>query len=221
MPKKFAVIGLGSFGGSLVKALAQKNCEIIAIDADPNRVNEIKDIATQPVTMDATKKENLQSLALTEMDAVIVSTGKKMESSIIIVHHLNELGVGHIIAKALSEDHEKILSLVGASEISYPERDMAIKLGSRLTCKNLLDYLPIEAGFVIQEFAPPDSFIGKSLAEIDLRKKYNATVVAIKSLIPEQTILNPGGDFLLKESDIMIVLASQEDVDNLYRKFSN
>jgi len=98
---------------------------------------------------------------------------------------------------------------------------MAIKLGSRLSFKNLLDYLPIEAGFVIQEIAPPDSFIGKTLAEIDIRKKYNATVVAIKSLIPEQTILNPGGDFLIKESDIMIVLAAADEIDNLHRKFNS
>lgn len=215
---RYAVIGLGSFGGSLVRTLARKNCEIIAVDVNPKRVNEIKDLATQPVTMDATKKENLLSLSLTDMDAVIVSTGKNLESSIIIVHHLNELGVKRIIAKALSEDHEKILSLVGAGEIYYPERDMAIKLGSRLSFKNLLDYLPIEAGFVIQEIAPPDSFIGRTLAEIDLRKKYNATVVAIKSLIPEQTILNPGGDFLIKESDIMIVFAAEEEIENLHRK---
>jgi len=215
---RYAVIGLGSFGGSLVRTLAKKNCEIIAVDVNPKRVNEIKDLATQPVTMDATKKENLLSLSLTDMDAVIVSTGKNLESSIIIVHHLNEIGVGRIIAKALSEDHEKILSLIGASEIYYPERDMAIKLGSRLSFKNLLDYLPIEAGFVIQEIAPPDAFIGKTLAEIDLRKKYNATVVAIKSLIPEQTILNPGGDFLIKESDIMIVFAAESEVENLHRK---
>lgn len=219
--KKFAVIGLGSFGGSLVRTLSKKNCEIIAVDSDPKKVNEIKDIATQPVVMDATKKENLQSLSLTDMDAVIVSTGKNMESSIIIVHHLNELGVSRIIAKALSEDHEKILSLVGANEVTYPERDMAIKLGSRLSFKNLLDYLPIEAGFVIQEIAPPDSFIGKTLAEIDIRKKYNATVVAIKSLIPEQTILNPGGDFLIKESDIMIVLAAADEIENLHRKINS
>lgn len=215
---KYAVIGLGSFGGSLVRSLAKKNCEIIAIDSDPKRVNEYRDLATQPVAMDATKKENLQSLPLSDMDAVIVSTGKSLESSIITVHHLKELGCNRIIAKALSEDHEKILTLVGASEIYYPERDMAIKLGSRLSFKNLLDYLPIEAGFVIQEIAPPDSFIGKTLAQIDLRKRYNATVVAIKSLIPEETILNPGGDFLIKESDIMIVFASEDEVDNLHRK---
>ncbi len=217
---KYTVIGLGSFGANLVKTLARRNCELIAIDVNPKRVNEIKDLATQPVTMDATKKENLLSLSLTDMDAVIVATGKNLESSIIIVHHLNELGVGRIIAKALSEDHEKILSLVGASEVYYPERDMAVKLGSRLSFRNLLDYLPIEAGVVIQEIAPPDSFIGKTLAEIDLRKKYNATVVAIKSLIPEKTTVNPGADFLIKESDIMIVITSEDEVDNLHRKLA-
>lgn len=218
--KKFAVIGLSSFGLNIVKTLAQKDVEILAIDKDENKVNEIKDIVNQAITMDATNKENLSSIGIMEMDFVIVSTGPSLEPSILIVHILKELGVKKIIAKALSEDHEKILNLVGATEVSFPERDVAIKIGNRLIFSNLLDYLPLESGFVIQEIAPPDSFIGKTLAEIHLRKKYNITVVAIKSIIPEKTIPNPGGDFLVKESDILIVLGSTEDIEKFQKKLN-
>ena len=218
--KKFAVIGLSSFGLNIVKTLAQKDVEILAIDKDENKVKEIKDIVNQAITMDASNKENLSSVDILEMDFVIVSTGPSLEPSILIVHILKELGVKKIIAKALSEDHEKILNLVGATEVSFPERDVAIKIGNRLIFSNLLDYLPLESGFVIQEIAPPDSFIGKTLAEIHLRKKYNLTVVAIKSIIPEKTISTPGGDFLLKESDVLIIFGSSEDIDKFQKKLN-
>ena len=218
--KKFAVIGLGSFGSNLVKTLAKKNVEIIAVDIDEIKVNEIKDVATQPITMDATSKENLTSIGITDVDCVIVSAGPSLEPSILIVYILKELGVKKIIAKALTEDHEKILLLVGANEVYYPERDIAKKIGTQLSFSNLLDYLPIESGFVIQEIAPPDSFIGKSLGEINLRKKYNVTVIAIKSIIPESTIMNPGADFLIKESDIMLVFGSDVDIEKLHKKLN-
>lgn len=218
--KKFAVIGLGSFGSNLVKTLAKKNVEIIAIDIDETKVNEIKDVATQPVTMDATNKENLASIGITDVDCVVVSTGPSLEPSIMIVYILKELGLKKIIAKALSEEHEKILLLVGANEVYFPERDIAKKIGTQLSFKNLLDYLPIESGFVIQEIAPPDSFIGKSLGEINLRKKYNITVIAIKSIIPESSTMNPGADFLIKESDIMLVFGSDVDIEKLHKKLN-
>ena len=218
--KKFAVIGLSSFGLNVVKTLAKKDVEIIAIDKDENKVKEIKDIVNQAITMDASNKDNLLSVGITDMDYVIVSTGPSLEPSTLTVHILKELGVKKIIAKALSEDHEKILYLVGATEVSFPERDVAIKFGNRLSFSNILDYLPLESGFVIEEISPPDSFIGKTLAEIHLRKKYNMTVVAIKSIIPEKTIPNPGGDFLIKESDILIVLGSTDDIEKFHKKLN-
>ncbi len=220
--KKFAVIGLSSFGINLVRTLAhQQDVEVIAIDQDERKVNQIKDMVTQPITMDATSRENLKSLGLKDVDCVIVSMGPTLEPSIITVHILKEMGVKKILAKALSEDHEKILFLVGASEVSYPERDVARKIGSRLRFDNLLDYLPIESGFMIQEIAPPDSFVGKTLAEIHLRKKYNVTVIAIKSLIPEETHVNPGADFIIKESDILLVFGTEEDIAKLHKRLKN
>jgi len=138
--------------------------------------------------------------------------------SIITVHILNEIGVKKIIAKALSEEHEKILRLVGAHEIVSPEKDVAQKLGNQINAPNLIDYIPLQSGFVIQEIAAPDGFIGKSLAEIALRKKYKVTVLAIKSIIPDVNIINPGGDVLIKESDILFVFGDEKDIETLHRK---
>lgn len=216
--KKIAIIGLGSFGTHLVKTLSKKDIEVIAIDSDEHRVNEIKHLVTKPVTMDATIKENLISVGIEDVDAVIVATGPSLEPSIMTVFMLKELGVSHIVVKALSEDHEKILRMVGAAEIIYPERDEAQKLGTQLDSPNLIDYLPLQSGFVIQEIAPPDAFIGKTLIEIGLRRKYRVTVLAIKSIIPDVTVINPGGDVVIKESDILIVFGEDKDIEKLHKK---
>jgi len=216
---KVAVIGLGSFGIHLIKTLAQKkDVEIIAIDISESKVNGIKDFVTQPVTMDATNKENLVSVGITEVDHVVVSSGPALEPSVLTVHILKELCVPHIIAKALTEEHVKILRMVGASDIIYPERDMAQKIGYQIDSPNLIDYLPLQKDFVIQKIVPANIFIGKSLSKIELRKKYKVTVLAIKSIIPDVITINPGGDMVIKESDILIVFGENDDVEKLHRK---
>ena len=170
--KKIAIIGLGGFGINLAKNLAQEdNIEIIAIDSNKDQVNKIKDMVTKPVTMDAANKENLISIGIKDVDCAIVAPGPGLEPGILMVHMLKELGVPKIFAKALSEDHEKILALVGATEVLYPEKDMAEKMARQIVAPNLIDYIPLEAGLVIEEIAPPKFFTGKTLAEIHLRKK--------------------------------------------------
>jgi trk system potassium uptake protein TrkA len=217
--KKIAIIGLGGFGINLAKTLAKTdNIEIIAIDTDSRKVNQIKNLVTRPITMDATDKASLISVGVPDVDYAVVASGPDLEPSILSVLILKELGIPRIIAKALSLDHEKILSLVGATEVLYPERDVAEKLANQIISPNLIDYIPLVSGLVIQEIAPPDAFIGKTLAEIGIRKKYNITVIAIKSIIPEEIYLNPGGDYLVKESDILIALGADEDIDKLHEK---
>lgn len=217
--KKVAVIGLGSFGSSLVKTLAEKkDIEIIAIDQDEHKVNEIKELATIPVTMDATIKENLISVGIDDVDYAIVASGPNLEPSILTVHMLRQFGIPHIIAKALSEDHERILRLVGATDILFPEQDLARKLGHQIDAPNLIDYLPLQSGFVIQEVAAPDAFSGKTLRDIDIRKNYKVTVLAIKSVIPDATTVNPRPDMIIKESDILIIFGEAEDINHFHKK---
>ncbi len=219
--KRFAIIGLGSFGSSLVATLAEKkDCEIIAIDKDEKRVNEIREMATRPIVMEVSDKESLLAIGIKESDIAVVAAGPALEPSIMIVHLLGEIGVKRIIAKALSKEHAKILKVVGATEVTYPERDIAKKIASRLSHDNLLDYLPVESGLVVHEIAPPESFIGKTLSGVRLRQDYNVTVIAIKSLIPDETIPNPGADFIIKESDILIVFGTEEDINKLHKKIT-
>ena len=212
---KFAVIGLGSFGSNIAKTLYEKGNEVLAVDEDKEKIDEVKNFVSHAVHMDAADKENLQALGIKDMDVVIVSLGPEMEASILTVLYLNEMGTKRIVAKALTEDHAKILESVGATETIYPEKDMAIKTALKLSCPNVLEYLPLISGFGIQEIAPPEKFIGKSLRELDLRNKYGIQVIAIKELIPEKTTFVPKADFVLKDSDILVIMGEDKQLEKI------
>lgn len=212
---KFAIIGLGSFGSNVAKTLYGKKHEVLAVDTDKEKIEELKTKVTHAVHMDAAVKDNLRALEIQEMDVVVVSLGPEMEASILTVLYLHELGARRIVAKALTEDHGKILDAVGATEVIYPEKDMAIKTALRLSNPNILEYLPLLAGIDIQEIAPPEKFIGKSLRDLDLRNKYTVQVIAVKELIPEKTTFIPGADFVIKDSDILVIMGDEKQLEKI------
>jgi len=210
--KRFAVIGLGNFGFHAAKALYEDNNEVLAIDTDKGRVQAIDAYCTEAVLIDATDKEALKSLGLENMDGVIVSTGTKISISILICLYLHEIGVKNILAKALDEDHEKILKRVGATQIIHPERDMAIRISRGLSRPNILDFIPLSEDYDLIQVGPPRDFIGKNLKELNLRAKYNVHIIAIKELVPENFVLVPPASFVIKDSDILIILGKSEDI---------
>lgn len=210
--KHFAVIGLGNFGFYAARALFEDGNEVVAIDTDRVRVQAVDPYSTEALVLDATDKEALKSLGLENMDGVIVSTGTKISTSILICLYLHEIGVKEIMAKAQDDDHGKILTRVGATEIIHPERDMALRLSRGLSRPNVLDFIPLAEEFDLIQVGPPKEFIGKSLKELNLRAKYNVHIIAIKELVPENFILVPPASFVIKDSDILIMLGKSEDI---------
>lgn len=213
--KRFAVIGLGNFGFHAAKALWEDGHEVVAIDSDKHRVQAIDAFATEAVVLNATDKEALKSLGLEQMDGVIVSTGTKISTSILICLFLQEMGVKQILAKALDEDHGKILKRVGATQIIYPERDMAIRISRGLSRPNMLDFIPLAEDFDLVQVGPPREFIGKSLKELNLRARHNVHIIAIKELVPENFVLAPPAGFVIKDSDILMMLGKTEDIKRI------
>jgi trk system potassium uptake protein TrkA len=210
--KRFAVIGLGNFGFHVAKALFEDGHEVVAIDVDRGRIQAIDPHSTEAVVVDATEKDALKALGLEDMDAVIVSTGTKISTSILICLHLQEKGVKKILAKAVDEDHGKILKRVGATGIIHPEKDMAIRVARGLSRPNVLDFIPLGEDFDLVQVAPPREFVGNSLRDLNLRSKYNIHVIAIKELVPENFILVPPASFVIKDSDILIILGKTDDI---------
>lgn len=209
---KFLVIGLGSFGSHVAKTLYEKGNEVLAIDKDEKRIEDIKTSVSRAVNMDAANKENLQAMGILDMDVVIVSSGPDMESSILTTLFLHEIGAKRIVAKALTEDHAKILRAIGATQVIFPEKDMAIRTALKLSSPNMLEFLPLISGVIIEEIAAPERFIGKSLKELDLRNKYGIQVIAIKELIPEKTLFIPRADFVIKDSDVLVIMGEEKQL---------
>lgn len=213
--KRFAVIGLGNFGFHTAKALFEDGNEVVAIDIDKGKIQAIDPYSTEAIVMNATDKDALKAMGLEDMDGVIVSTGTKISISILICLYLQEIGVKKILVKALDEDHGKILRRVGATEIIHPERDMALRVSKGLSRPNILDFIPLADEFDLVQVDPPREFIGKSLQELNLRAKYNVHIIAIKELVPENFILVPPASFIIKDSDILIMLGKSKDIKKI------
>ena len=212
---KFAVIGLGSFGSNVARTLYEKGNEVLAVDRDKKKIEEQKSYASHAVNMNSADKENIKALGIQDMDVVIVSLGPEMEASILTVLYLYELGAKRIVAKALTEDHAKILEAVGATDVIYPEKDMAVRTALKLCNPNILEYLPLTSGLGIEEIAPPEKFIGKTLKQLDLRNKYGLQVIAIKEIIPEKMTFIPKADFVIKDSDILVIMGDEKQLAKL------
>jgi trk system potassium uptake protein len=213
--KRFAVIGLGKFGFHAAKALYEEGNEVLAIDNDKKRVQAIDPHCSEAIVLNATDKESLKALGLENLDGVIVSTGTNIGVSVLICLYLQEIGVRTILAKALDEDHAKILKRVGASEIIHPERDMAVRISRGLSRPNVLDFIPLADEYDLIQVGPPGEFIGKSLKDLNLRAKYNVHVIAIKELVPENFVLIPPASFVIKDSDILVMLGKSEDIKRI------
>ena len=213
--KRFAVIGTGSFGYHVAKALYENKNEVIAIDRNKDRVQAIEPFCTSAMVQDVTDMEGLKGLGLEEMDAVIVSTGANIKPSILICFYLSRLGIKRIIAKAEDDDHGEILIQLGATEIIRPGMDMAHRLAMRLTSPNIVEFLPLGEDYTIAHVEPPPSFIGKSLKDLDLRKRYEVNIIAIKESDPERFVMVPNADFTVEENDILIILGKETDLTKI------
>ena len=153
-------------------------------------------------------------LGIEDFDIVIISVGNKMDSSILITLYMKELNIKEIIAKAINEDHAKILEKIGATRIIFPERDMGLRMANTLVSPNFLEFIPLTEGFSLIEISPPSEWCGKSLREESLRKKYKVQVAMVREIIPERVVI-PDGDYVFKDSDILYVIGSNENIIKL------
>ncbi len=213
--KRVVVVGLGIFGLNIAKELFENGFEVIAIDKNKDVINHIRDFSTKAIVADATDKELLEMIGIQQDDIVIVSFGEDLAASTLLTLHLKELKIETIIVKAPNEDHKRILEKVGATEVIIPEKEMAGRVAKSLISPNVLDYLPVSEDFTICEVAPPSSFLGKSIADLKLRGKYHVEVIAIRDVLSDRIQLVPQADFVIKDSDILIVIGKEQDIQKI------
>lgn len=209
---QYAVIGLGNFGYQVATLLYEKGNDVLAIDTDESKIERIKDKVTQAVVANAGKKEVLSQLITPDIDVVVVSLGERVEASIIITLYLKELGVKNIIVKASSDEQAKVLNMIGATEIIFPEREIANKLANTLTNPNMIDYLPLASGYSVVEVAPLKEFIGRTLMELQLPSTYHIQIIAIKDVLTDTINFIPSANYRLKDSDMLVLVGKDEDL---------
>jgi trk system potassium uptake protein TrkA len=210
--KRVVMIGLGIFGSQLARQIYESGLDVIAVDKNKDVVQRIKDYSTKAVVADASDKEVLESIGISADDVVVISFGEDLSASTLLTLHLKELKVKTIIVKVPNEDHKRILLKVGASEAIIPEREMANKVARSIISPNVLEYLPISEDYTIVELAPPTAFIGKTLADLDLRKKYNLQVIAIRDVLANKMQLVPRASSIIKDSDVLVIIGKEEDI---------
>ncbi|RKY83919.1 TrkA family potassium uptake protein [candidate division KSB1 bacterium] len=212
--QNIALIGVGKFGYYFARSIKDKVNELVVIDNDEKKINQVKSFISNSIIADATNREVLEQLDLKSMDAVVISMGEKIESSILTTLYLQEMGITNITVKANSEDHAKILLKTGAAHTVFPERESAFRLAYSISELNVLNHIDIAEGYSIIEMAPPSSFEGKSIRELDIRKKYGVTILIVKQIVPEKTIV-PTPDFIIKQSDILVIMGKNEDLKKI------
>jgi trk system potassium uptake protein TrkA len=208
--KSYAIIGLSSFGYYLAQELVKEGMQILVIDTDAEKIDRIRNRVHKAVLGDGTDRETMERLGFKDMDGVVVCLGH-IESSVLATLHLKEMKVRRIIVKALSEDHGRLLSMVGAHDVVFPEKDMAYRIAFTLTHKNVLDYVPVAEGYSIVEIAAPLAFIGRSLKELNLREKNAIQVIVVKEMVPSRVVV-PTADFVIKDSDVLVIMGKDSAV---------
>jgi len=213
--KRVIVIGLGIFGFNIAKDLYENGTEVIAIDKNKDMIQKIKDFSTKAILADGTDKEVIESIGIQGDDIVIISFGEDLAASTLITLHLKEMKVKNIIVKAPNEDHKRVLERVGATQVIIPEREMADKVAKALISPNVLDYIPLSENYTISEVVPPASFMGKTIGELRLRTKYHVEVIAVREMLPDRVRMVPKADFVIKDSDVLVVIGKTEDIQKI------
>ena len=178
--KSYAVIGLGQFGMSVAETLAESDCDVLAIDAREENIQEIADKVTYAVRADVREPEVLRTLGVQNVDVAVIAVAENMEASIMATMQAKELGVPYVLAKAMNALHGKILEKIGADRVIYPEQSMGLRVARNLMSGGFLDVFELSTEFSMAEFPVPTEWVGKSLQELQLRESHDINIIAIK-----------------------------------------
>jgi trk system potassium uptake protein TrkA len=213
--RQFAVVGLGRFGRAVCGTLHSLGYEVLGVDSDEKLVAQVltDQIVSHALQLDSTEPSALREAGLFEFDTVIVAIGNYVQESIITTLNLKEGGVRYVVAKASSEVHGKLLDRVGANQVVFPEREMGCALARSITKPGVLERFELDPDNSIVEVIVPAAFDGKTIAELDLRKRYGLNLLAVG--IAEKFEINPSPIMRLQKDWLMVVIGTNKGIDQL------
>lgn len=210
--KRFVVVGLGNFGATVAEALHAQGQDVVAIDLSENAVDRIARYVTRAAMGDGKDITTLERAGAKSADVGVVSTGDDITASILATMALRDLGVREIYVKVISSDHARVMEKMGVTETVFPERESGLRLATRVSARGILNYVRLGASFSVQEMAVPGRWIGKTLRELALPRRYRISVIAVHDVLLDEMILVPAPDARLKDSDTLLVAGADEDL---------
>lgn len=215
---RIAVLGVGNFGYFFTRRLAMQKVEILAVDTSKEAIDEIGTYVTHAVVGDCTNRELLEEFDVGSFDYAVISLGHQMDASILATLHARSLGVRNIHVKAISQDHGRILELIGASKIIHPEREVAESLAEAMGNPNVLDFIPLGENYSIIEMEPSDRLVGKSLEELDLRNRFGVTVLGVKEYLTGTHRMNPAGTYVVADDVSLLIMGRADQIGRVQRE---
>lgn len=206
----FVVFGLGKFGRSVAYTLVENGREVLAIDINEEVIQDVSDAVTHAVQADVTDGDALKALGVGNFDVAVIAISNNLQASIMSTILAKELGVPYILAKAQNDIHKRVLEKVGADKVIFPEREIGVRIANNLISENFVDYIELSDDYSIVEVEVLDEWVGKSLKETNMRVHYGINVMAIRT--GDSISITPGPDLILKDSDILVVIGSNDNL---------
>lgn len=214
--KQVVVVGLGRFGSSVCRELYQLGHEVMALDMDPEKVEDVAEFASQATVADATDKSQLKALGVRNFDQAIIAIGDDLQASVLCTLMLKEIGLEKVWVKARDMQHKKILEKVGADRVIQPEYEMGIRTAHHVDSEKIVDYIDLSKDYSIVEMAATEKIAGKSLLQLDIRVKFNCIILAVKK--GEDVNIAPRPDDVVEVGDILVVMGHRNDLKRLEEK---
>ena len=223
---KYIIVGMGNFGGFLAARLTEMGHEVIGVDSSEVKIEQIKDKITHAILMDATDSATVKTLPYKDADAVIITIGENVGSSIMVTAIFKQLNVNRLISRSINDVHETVIKAIGVSEIVHPEEDSAERMAKRLQMKNVLDSLDLSDDYNVIEVKTPDRYVGMTLKETNIRKEYKVSVITIiheierTNMLGKKSIIKKvagvvNGDTEIQAGDILVLFGLAKDIQRI------
>lgn len=214
MRKQYGVIGLGIFGRTIAQTLSKYDVDVIAVDKKYQNVEKVADDVTQSAILDSTQLKALQEMGIGECDVVVVAIGSHLETAILTVLNLKELGVPNVVAKANNETNAKILLKIGADEVIQPELNMGERVAKALLSEHVTDVVELDDEHSVMEIIVPDKWCGKTLGDLDVRRRYDMNILGIRQHGQKNLSVVFDPAYIVKKGDQFVVFARTDIAEN-------
>ena len=212
--KSVLVLGLGEFGSNIAIRMAELKCEVMVVDTEEEKVNDVLPYVTNGSIGDSTDIDFLKEIGAADYDVCVVALGGLFQSSLETTSLLKELGASFVLSRATNDVQKKFLKMSGADEVVYPEKQMAIRLATKYASDTILDFIQLDSGYSIYELKVPKEWFKKTLLQIDIRKKYNINILTLKR---GEKVFMPNISTIFEIDDVVFVIGEIKDIQKCFK----